>query len=96
LTHVICHAILPILRAMPNDKGAAVLNLDLAARKRGWLRKSQREMAEELGVNERTFGRWERGESTPGLAQLDRWARALDLSLADLLSEPESAEVVNG
>jgi transcriptional regulator with XRE-family HTH domain len=66
-----------------------VLNLDLAARKRGWLRKSQRQMAEELGVTERTFNRWERGKSTPGLAQLDRWARALDLTLAELLADPD-------
>lgn len=70
-----------------------MLNLDLAARKRGWLRKSQRQMAEEIGITERTFGRWERGESTPGLVQLDRWARALDLSLAELLAD-EPAEAV--
>ena len=65
-----------------------MLNLDLAARKRGWLRKSQRQMAEEIGITERTFGRWERGESTPSLAQLARWAKALGMELADLLIDP--------
>ncbi len=66
-----------------------MLNLDLAARKRGWLRKSQREMAKELGVTERTFNRWENGHITPGVDDIKNWARILDVPLMDLLGEPE-------
>lgn len=63
-----------------------MLNLDLAIRQRGWLRKSQRQMAEELGVTERTFGRWERGEIEPSIDRMSAWARVLGLKPADLLS----------
>ena len=67
-----------------------MLNLDLALRQRRWQLRSQRQMAEALGVSERTFARWERGEAEPSIERMTAWARALELKPADLLAaEPE-------
>jgi transcriptional regulator with XRE-family HTH domain len=66
-----------------------VLNLDLAVRQRRWLLKSQREMAADLGVSERTFNRWENGHITPSVDDLKQWAAVLEVPLPELITAPE-------
>jgi len=48
---------------------------------------TQDQLAERLGVDAETISRFERGVTVPSLVTLDRLARVLNSSSADLLSE---------
>lgn len=69
---------------------------------------TQTEIAEKAGINEKYYGRLERGESVPTLDKIEMLCRALDLRLVDLFAEnhiilpesevgcPANEEVVDG
>jgi len=69
------------------------INTEYARKRRRWLEISQEEMARRIGVHRMTFWRWETGEREPRADELQRWARALDITLDRLLTEP--AEVAS-
>lgn len=48
--------------------------------------KSQEDVAEEVGVDRTTIGKWERGESTPYPGQRPTYAEALGITLTELAS----------
>lgn len=52
---------------------------------------TQDQLAERLGVDAETVSRFERGATVPSLVTLDRLARVLNTSTADLLSEASAA-----
>jgi len=52
---------------------------------------TQDQLAERLGVDAETVSRFERGATLPSLVTLDRLARVLNTSTADLLSEASAA-----
>lgn len=72
-----------------------MLNRDLAVRQRGQIGKTQRQMADALGVTERSFARWERGEVEPSIERLTAWAQALGIKPADLLVDPSPEAVTS-
>ncbi len=45
---------------------------------------SQESLAEDIGVSRSSTYRWERGESVPNPSQLVRWAKAIDVPVAEL------------
>lgn len=52
---------------------------------------TQDQLAERLGVDAETVSRFERGATLPSLVTLDRLARVLNTSTADLMSEASAA-----
>ena len=52
---------------------------------------TQDQLAERLGVDAETISRFERGATVPSLVTLDKLARTLSSSTADLLSEVSAA-----
>jgi transcriptional regulator with XRE-family HTH domain len=46
---------------------------------------SQEELASKMEVTRQTISRWERGETSPNLEELDRLANILRLSLNDFV-----------
>ena len=46
---------------------------------------TQKELAEKVGVSAQAVSKWERGVSCPDISILDELARALKLSLGELL-----------
>lgn len=58
----------------------------------GW---SQEVLAELCGLNRSYIGAVERGEHNIGLDNIERIAHALEISITELLSEPETAIPVN-
>ncbi|MFT3885905.1 MAG: helix-turn-helix domain-containing protein [Flavobacteriales bacterium] len=50
---------------------------------------SQEYMAEQLGVSQKQYGRYETGDTDPGVERLESIAKLLGLSLVDLLSFDE-------
>lgn len=63
--------------------------LRLARRRAG---KTQEDVATELGVTARTLARWEAGESSGFLPEIDRIAAAVRSTPAALLAEPEPVD----
>lgn len=59
-------------------------NLAIQRRTRNW---TQAQVAERVGVDTETISRFERGAALPSLLTLDKLARVLRVSLADLLTE---------
>lgn len=49
---------------------------------------SRGDLAERVGVDEETIGRYERGEREPRISTLQLIARTLGCSIADLLGDP--------
>lgn len=70
-----------------NNKGAPLLNLEAAKRRRGYMLLSQAEVAAAVGVTENTFWRWENGRSVPTIEEAKAWARAIDLPVIELIGE---------
>lgn len=66
-------------------KGLAVLRL-----RRGW---SQRTLAEAAGMKQPHIARLESGQNDPSLGTMRRLAKALGISLEDLVRELDDAEV---
>lgn len=66
------------------------LGQQIAARRKtiNW---TQDQLAERLEVDSETISRFERGVTVPSLVTLDKLARALNSSTADLLSEASAA-----
>ncbi|MEI6863607.1 MAG: response regulator [Candidatus Omnitrophota bacterium] len=54
---------------------------------------SQQELAEKLGVAQSTVGMWESNKRTPKLAELNRMARVLNMTIARLLGQPKDKKV---
>ena len=61
-------------------------------RKKSGLNQSQ--LAEKIGVSLLTLFRWEKGERTPRLEDIKALAKALGVSEADLLNEPQKQDWV--
>ena len=59
------------------------------ARRRAGL--TQKELAEELGVESITVSRWERGATTPSLARLRRIAELTETRVTDLVDSTAAA-----
>lgn len=66
-----------------------MLNVALARKRREELGLTQEQLAEQLGIWQGSFSKWESGQREPRSDQLKAWARALQIDVADLLSEPE-------
>lgn len=64
------------------------VNTDYARKRRRWLDLSQEALAARIGVHRMTIHRWETGEREPRADELQRWARALDIAVDRLLTEP--------
>jgi len=77
----------------PRATPAATAEIDLGARIRA-LRLARgatlRELAANAGVTESFLSQVERGVASPSIASVQRIARALDQSIAELFAEPES------
>ena len=54
---------------------------------------SQQELAEKLGVAQSTVGMWESNKRTPKLAELNRMARVLNMTVARLLGQPKDKKI---
>lgn len=54
---------------------------------------SQQELAEKLGVAQSTVGMWESNKRTPKLAELNRMARVLNITIARLLGQPKDKKI---
>jgi len=54
---------------------------------------SQQELAEKLGVAQSTVGMWESNKRTPKLAELNRMARVLNMTISRLLGQPKDKKV---
>jgi len=50
--------------------------------------RTQRDVAESLGVSIRAFSSHERGEATPNIEQVEKWAQVLGLTLCLLVDRP--------
>ena len=85
------------VRTDPATAAAGDLDLDLGPRLRS-LRTARgltlRELAQRAGVTESFLSQAERGVATPSIASVQRIARGLGLSIADLFAEVESAGLV--
>jgi transcriptional regulator with XRE-family HTH domain len=51
------------------------------------LDKTQKEIASEIGISERRFGRWERGEEEPSGRYYARWRLKLSYYIDDIIAE---------
>lgn len=54
---------------------------------------SQQELARKLGVAQSTVGMWESDKRTPKLAELNRMARVLNITIARLLGQPKNKKI---
>lgn len=54
---------------------------------------SQQELAEKLGVAQSTVGMWESDKRTPKLAELNRMARVLNITIARLIGQPKDKKI---
>ena len=52
---------------------------------------TQKQLAEELGVESITVSRWERGVTAPSLARLRRIAEITETTVSDLVRAPDAA-----
>jgi transcriptional regulator with XRE-family HTH domain len=52
---------------------------------------TQKQLAEELGVESITVSRWERGVTAPSLARLRRVAELTETTVSDLVRAPDAA-----
>ncbi len=52
---------------------------------------TQKQLAEELGVEAITVSRWERGVTTPALARLRRVAELTETTVSDLVRAPDAS-----
>lgn len=52
---------------------------------------TQKQLAEELGVESITVSRWERGVTTPSLPRLRRIAELTETTVSDLVRAPDAA-----
>jgi transcriptional regulator with XRE-family HTH domain len=52
---------------------------------------TQKQLAEELGVEAITVSRWERGVTAPSLARLRRVAELTETTVSDLVRSPDAA-----
>ena len=52
---------------------------------------TQKQLAEELGVESITVSRWERGVTAPSLARLRRVAEITETTVSDLVRAPDAA-----
>lgn len=51
---------------------------------------SQEALADEIGITRQTLSKWETGESLPDIERCRQIARYFDVSLDDLVSEPDA------
>lgn len=58
-------------------------------------RRTQRSVADAIGVSQAEVSRWEAGLKSPTLASLRRWADALDLDLAPVRRVARDIEAVS-
>lgn len=75
------------MSSLSNRFGLAVRQL---RERRGW---SQEELAARADLNRSYLGEIERGSAMPSLATVTKLARALEISLADLMSHFEQASL---
>jgi transcriptional regulator with XRE-family HTH domain len=66
-----------------------LLNIALARRRRRWLDLTQEEVGARIGVGKQVISYWENGTRVPTLENAVAWAKALDLELAELLTDSE-------
>jgi transcriptional regulator with XRE-family HTH domain len=64
-------------------------NLESALKEKGW---NQSDLARAMDITPTQVYKYLRGHSTPGLDQVERFAKALDLDALDLLGEPIGAK----
>lgn len=76
-----------------HDSGGVGGRLRVARRSVGL---TQKQLAEELGVESITVSRWERGVTTPSLSRLRRIAELTETTVSDLVHAPDvgSAQAV--
>jgi len=81
----------------PTDGAGATIEIDLGARIRALRlarRETLRELATRAAVTESFLSQVERGVASPSIASVQRIARALDTSIAELFSADETAGTV--
>lgn len=59
--------------------------------KRERLKITQKELADQIGVERSTVAKWEAGVALPAAAKLPKLAEVLGCSVADLFEKPETA-----
>jgi transcriptional regulator with XRE-family HTH domain len=69
------------------DSGGVGARLRTARRSAGF---TQRQLAEQLGVESITVSRWERGVTTPSLPRLRRIAELTETTVSDLVRSPDA------
>lgn len=72
-----------------------MVNALVARQRRRLLELSQAEVARRIGVDRRTVIAWEAGEMQPSLENAVAWAKAIDLDLADLVTEAAATEAAS-
>jgi transcriptional regulator with XRE-family HTH domain len=67
------------------------VNYELARKTRRFKDLTQAQVAALVGVGEATVSRWESGDREPRATELKAWARALGLTVDELLADGEPA-----
>jgi DNA-binding XRE family transcriptional regulator len=95
--HLDNKSVWPYCHHQPTPRGTKGTNVDyeLARRTRRYKDLTQAQVAATVGVGEATLSRWESGDREPRATELKLWARALGLTVDELLGEaaPRKAEV---
>ena len=68
-----------------SERGEKMSDLRLLRRTKDM---TQRELAEIVGVSEKTIIRWEKGEQAPNICDAQRLANVLGCSITDLIPNP--------
>lgn len=82
-----CGKNLPSLARGTHDSGGVGGRLRTVRRSAGL---TQKQLAEQLGVESITVSRWERGATMPSLARLRRIAELTETTVSDLVQAPHS------
>lgn len=64
----------------------------LIAESRNLIGLTQRELAEKIGISDKTISKWECGKSMPDISYLDALCRSLDLSINEIISGERLSE----
>ena len=62
------------------------------AESRNQVRLTQKELAEKIGISDKTISKWECGKSLPDISYLDTLCRSLDISMNELVSGERLSE----
>ena len=72
---------------MGNESGGVGARVRIARRSAGL---TQRQLADQLGVESITVSRWERGVTSPSIPRLKRIAEVTDTTVSDLVRAPDA------